>query len=102
MSDAASALLYLRYMSMRNALVLRITRLKQPKYLVGGIVGVAYLYFFFVRRMAAGRRAGSPWADTLAPEWVATFVAIAALALLAIFILCWIWPRERASLAFSE
>jgi hypothetical protein len=103
MSDAASALLYLRYMSMRNAFVLRITRLKQPKYLVGGIVGVAYIYYFFVRRMMMSRRPnGNPWAQGFAPEWIGTIIAIAALILLIIFILCWVWPRERASLAFSE
>ena len=34
-----SALLYLQYHTVRNRLVSRIKRLKQPKYLIGAIVG---------------------------------------------------------------
>lgn len=41
------ALLYLRLTSLRNLLRVRLLRLKQPKYLVGAIVGAAYFWFFF-------------------------------------------------------
>ena len=60
-----SALLYLQYHSIRNRIVMRIKRLKQPKYLVGGIVGGLYFYWYFFRtlfgaprRRASGRAAG--------------------------------------------
>src|SRR5438445_334039 len=44
-----SALLYLQYHSTRNRLLMRLRRLKRPKYLLGGIVGLVYFYFYFFR-----------------------------------------------------
>src|ERR1039457_3573935 len=44
-----TALIYLQYHSIRNRTVMRIKRLKQPKYLVGGIVGGLYFYCYFSR-----------------------------------------------------
>ena len=44
-----SALLYLQYHTFRNRLVSRFKRLKQPKYLIGAIVGGLYFYFYFFR-----------------------------------------------------
>src|SRR6185312_2127554 len=49
------ALFYLRLTSLRNLISSRLRRLKQPKYLVGAIVGAAYFYLMFFRRMSAGR-----------------------------------------------
>ena len=43
------ALFYLLFTSWKNRLLWRIRRLKQPKYLVGAIVGAGYFYFFFLR-----------------------------------------------------
>src|SRR5947209_2189080 len=53
-----SALLYLQYHSVKNRLLVRLERLRQPKYLVGGIVGGIYFYFYFFRYLF--RRQGSP------------------------------------------
>ena len=44
------ALLYLRLVSLRNLVVQRILRLRQPKYLVGTVVAVAYFYFILMHR----------------------------------------------------
>ena len=51
-----AALLYLQYHSFRNRLVSRFKRLKQPKYLVGAIVGGLYFYFYFFRYLFHGIR----------------------------------------------
>ena len=40
-----SALLYLQFHSIKNRTVMRLRRLKQPKYLLGGIVGGLYFYW---------------------------------------------------------
>ena len=48
----AGALLYVRLTTAKGWLTSRLRRLKQPKYLVGGVVGVAYIYFFFIRNIA--------------------------------------------------
>jgi len=54
------ALVYLQLTSLRNALSQRLRRLRQPRYLVGAIVGLAYFYFFFFRHFFAGHRRW-PW-----------------------------------------
>ena len=76
--------LYLQYHSIKNRIVMRIKRLKQPKYLLGGIVGGLYFYWYFFRTLfgtpAPGaqpsrcsprrrtRRCSNPWrADSADP-----------------------------------
>ena len=49
-----AALLYLQYHTIRNRLVTRFKRLKQPKYLFGAIVGGLYFYFYFFRYLFRG------------------------------------------------
>ena len=44
-----AALFYLQCQSFCNRLVSRFKRLKQPKYLIGAIVGGLYFYFYFFR-----------------------------------------------------
>src|SRR5450432_165022 len=94
-----SALLYLQYHSARNRLVTRIKRLKQPKYLVGAIVGAFYFYFYFFRFFFSRGR-GSPAA--LSPENLPLLESLGALALFVIVLLAWLIPHERAALTFTE
>jgi hypothetical protein len=102
-SSVAGALFYLRVTSLRNAVVSRLARLKQPKYLLGAVVGVAYIYFFFIQRVQQGRlgRAGN-LAASISIEQVSMFATLGAFALLVFIALCWLWTRERAALNFSE
>ena len=101
-----SALIYLRLTSLKNLLLSRFRRLKQPKYLVGAIVGAAYFYLVFLRRLGPARATprlphGLPPALTdfdLTPL-LGTF---GALALLAIAVLAWALPDEKPGLAFTE
>ena len=44
-----SALFYLQFHSVKNRLLMRFKRLKQPKYLFGAIVGGLYFYWYFFR-----------------------------------------------------
>lgn len=103
-----SAFLYLQFTSLKNRLVERIGRLKQPKYLFGAIVGVGYFYFFFFRKIigpghggpahhhAATAMAGLP--SGLGPY----LTSFGALILFVVVVLAWIIPSGRASLQFSE
>lgn len=113
-----SALLYLRFTSLKNWLRMRLLRLKQPKYLVGALVGGTYVWFFFLRRSLAplvtvnsgARRrtleqatqvmqdAGVALPDNLA----GIGLAIGALAILLAVTLIWVFSLERASLGFTE
>ncbi len=94
------ALLYLKVMSIRNLVVHRLGRLRQPKYLLGAAFAVAYFYYFVFRRISAAR----------------TQVALAGKGMVAATVICamlcvvalvrvtyaWIWPPEKPGLAFTE
>ncbi|MBI4623314.1 MAG: hypothetical protein HY736_08870 [Verrucomicrobia bacterium] len=106
------ALLYLRLTSFQNWLRSRLRRLRQPKYLVGAIVGVAYFYFFFFRglggpatrgaRHAAVTEAMPAVAAALPTDWLPAVAAGGALMLLVFAVFMWVVPTERAALGFSE
>lgn len=89
------------YHSWTNALVTRFRRLRQPKYLFGAIIGFLYLYFFVFMRTGAGRHGGAPiW--TPPTETIQLFHTGATVFLFVLFLLAWLFPRERAALVFTE
>ena len=97
-----SALLYLQYHSIKNRTVMRFKRLKQPKYLLGGIVGGVYFYFYFFRYVFGLRGRRQALAFLSSPENLALLESLGALALLTIVLLAWIIPHQRAALTFTE
>jgi ABC-2 type transport system permease protein len=97
-----AALLYLQYHTVRNRLVSRFKRLKQPKYLIGAIVGGLYFYFYFFRYLFRGV-GGRPGVNlNFSLEHLQLFELGGALALFVIVLLAWIVPHERAVLTFTE
>jgi ABC-2 type transport system permease protein len=97
-----SALLYLQYYSFRNRTVMRIKRLKQPKYLVGGIVGGLYFYWYFFRTLFGSPVRGQAVTLLASPENQALYESVGALILLTGLLLAWIVPHQRAALTFTE
>ncbi|HTL16628.1 MAG TPA: putative ABC exporter domain-containing protein, partial [Patescibacteria group bacterium] len=97
-----SALLFLQWQSIKNRTLLRFRRLKQPKYLVGAIVGALYFYFYFFRYLfgLSGRRTGFQIGPN--PENLVVYESIGAAIFLGAVLLAWVLPHERAALAFSE
>ena len=97
-----SALLYLQYHTVKNRLLMRFKRLKQPKYLIGAIVGGLYFYFYFFHWLFS--RTGRPpmAASAATPGDPVLGESIGALALLAFALLAWVVPHKRAALAFTE
>ncbi|HLX95702.1 MAG TPA: putative ABC exporter domain-containing protein [Verrucomicrobiae bacterium] len=97
-----TALIYLQYHSFRNRLVSRFKRLKQPKYLIGAVVGGLYIYFYFFRYLFRGF-GGRPGMNLLiSSEHLQLFELGGALILFVIVLLAWIIPHERAALTFTE
>lgn len=109
------ALLYLRVTSLRNWAVGRVRRLRQPKYLIGAIVGCAYFYFFFFRSLGPAPRprgkgvAAAQAAEaleavhaTLPTDWAPVTTAFGALVLFVFLSLMWVVPTRRAALGFTE
>ena len=101
------ALLYLRFTSLKNLLISRLRRLRQPKYLVGAIVGLASFYFIIFSGMGSGKRPSATPAvvtpdQLLVAETAALMMAVGALALLVVFVFMWVVPSQKPGLAFSE
>ena len=103
----AGALLYLRLTTVKGWFASRLKRLKQPKYAVGAIIGVLYIYSFFIRNIQNGMRrpptdAAAAGARDAAAAVLSFVPEIAAAFLLIVIALNWIVPRGRAGLIFSE
>jgi Putative ABC exporter len=99
------ASLYIIGCSARNRVRARLRRLREPRYLIGAIVGAAYLYFSVFARMGRrGRRAGprgGPSAATLEALRSGAPAAV-GLALLAATALGWLLPFDSGLLDFSQ
>lgn len=103
------ASLYIIVCSVRNRVVRRLRRLREPRYLLGAIVGAAYLYFSVFARMFGSRARAGPRgrpdleSDDLAlPALAALGPAVGGLALFAVAAVCWILPVDASLLDFSE
>jgi hypothetical protein len=95
-----SALFYLQLNSIRNRVRTRLRRLKQPKYLIGAVIGVVYFAFYFSwLTFLPGSGGANPLAGSadLAAEQ-----NLGAAILFVIVLLGWALPNDRAALAFSE
>src|SRR5262249_11158463 len=95
-----AALFYLQYHSVRNRLLSRFKRLKQPKYLVGALVGGLYFYFYFFRYLFS--QGGFNQGTALPPGHPELVELFGALFLFVIVVMAWIFPHERAALTFTE
>jgi hypothetical protein len=96
------ALLYLRLTSLKNLLLTRLRRLRQPKYLAGALVGGAYFYFFFFRHAHTATQKNPGAFFTLPADSAPLFLGVGALALLAVLLGMWIFPSGKPGLTFSE
>ena len=101
------ASLYIIVCSARNRIRVRLRRLREPRYLIGAIVGAAYIYFsFFARFRATGRssRRGPRTSDF--PESMAALFALlpqlGGVALLAVATAAWLIPVDSGLLEFSD
>src|SRR5438105_125488 len=94
---------YLLLTSLRNGLVARLKRLRQPKYLFAALIGAAYFYFYFYRFLFGGGF-GGPGRTSGPPVLVdAAWQSIgAAILLVAVLVFAWILPGSRAAITFAE
>jgi hypothetical protein len=92
------AFLFVTVRSFLNRIVSRLKRLRNVRYLLSSLVGMAYLWFFAFRRLFGGR---SPLQHTGFPT-SAFFVDLAAVVVLFMMILAWALPKQSAGLTFSE
>lgn len=92
------AFVFLITRSFVNRTKARLKRLKQPKYLVGALFGLLYLYGYFFRFLFGGARApASAFAfDPLLLETIGLTILFLLMAG------AWIFPHARSALVFSE
>jgi hypothetical protein len=101
------ASLYIILCSARNRTRMRLRRLREPRYLIGAIVGALYLYFsLFARMRSRGglvrRRAAPPQAGPMLDALRVGAPGAVGLALLAMTALSWILPFDSGLLDFSQ
>ena len=81
------ATVYIMWCSARNRLSRRLRRLREPRYLIGAFVGVAYLFFALYGRTRPPRTTGVPppgarRAQRVVASFAVTAPALGGLALL--------------------
>jgi ABC-2 type transport system permease protein len=102
LGDLIATLWFLQSRSVINSLTMRAKRLKQPKYLIGAVVGAGYFWMIAFRHLFAPSRPG-PGGDWSMPHDAMVLVeACAALLLVFFVVLNWVFTSDRASLRFSE
>jgi hypothetical protein len=93
------AFLYLTACSFKNRVRRRVQRLREPRYVIGLIIGLLYFYVFFFR--GSGRR--RPAADVPA---IAALTApaqfLGSLFLFGAVLIAWVWPADRPPLPFTR
>jgi ABC-2 type transport system permease protein len=93
------AFVYLTACSLRNRMRRRLQRLREPRYIIGLVVGLAYMYLAFFRRSARPRSA----AGAAAVAAIAGPVQlVGSVFLLAAAAVAWVWPGTGQPLAFSR
>lgn len=97
------ASLYILACSTKNRIRVRLKRLREPRYMLGAIAGVAYMYFAVFARIT-GARAGRPGRGGPAvPQAVARFgPMVGGVALLLVAGLAWLVPSSSTLFDFSE
>ncbi len=105
-----AASLYIVVCSARNRLRRRLKRLREPRYLIGSLVGALYLYLAIFGR-ARGRSAGSAaqrravarsGVAAINAALLAAAPALGGLALLALSVVAWVVPFDSGLLDFSD
>jgi len=93
------AFLYLTVYSFKNRLRRRLQRLREPKYVIGLLVGLAYFYVVFFRR--SGHRTSPADVPAIA-AMAAPLQFLASLFLMGIAVAAWLWPAGRPPLPFTR
>ena len=97
-----AASFYILVRSTRNRIVVRLRRLREPRYLFGAVIGAAYLYFavYRPRRIVGrrGRRGAIPDEASLGRFGA----SLGGAAVLLMAGLAWIFPGTSSLLRFTE
>ena len=96
---------YIAWCTAKNRVRVRLRRLREPRYLIGGIAGVAYFYFaIFARGQRAGRGRGRQQdrGFDFGPAFQSGGMSLAGLLALCFALVPWVLPARSKLLEFSE
>jgi ABC-2 type transport system permease protein len=102
-----SASFYIAWCTAKNRLLVRLRRLREPRYLIGAIAGIAYFYFaIFARGGRGGTRPGRGRAQDRGFDALPVF-QIAGTSIAGLFVMCfallpWVLPSRSKLLDFSQ
>jgi ABC-2 type transport system permease protein len=86
----------------KNMALARLRRLRQPKYLLSALAGLAYIYFFFLRNyFSHGKARARIPQQAISPDLFPLFEVGFAVVLLIIVLLPWFWPGGKG-MSFTE
>ncbi len=91
------AVAFLWVATARNRVRRQLQRLRQPKYLVGAVVGATYLYAIFLRRLLSRGDVGMP-----PPEAQLVSQFLLTTAMLGTLLSAWVLGPDRPALSFTE
>jgi hypothetical protein len=87
------------FLTLKNRLMQRFRRLREPRYLIGAIAGAAYFWFLIFRRASGGGN-GRLLLKTFSISPV--IADVASVVVLIIMILAWALPGDSGGLEFSD
>jgi hypothetical protein len=104
-----STFFYLTACGLRNRIRVRLRRLREPRYLIGSLAGLAYLYFVVVGRAFRTSRGSGPGTGT-GPQTASALLArvgapmqfIGSVCLLLFAVVAWLWPGSRKPIDFTR
>jgi len=102
-----AASLYITVCSAKNRVRMRLRRLREPRYLIGAIVGLAYFYLaIFARGRGAvvrnGRRRGTDGPPGFPPIFELAGTSVSGLGVFACAAVAWFLPARSGLLEFSD
>jgi ABC-2 type transport system permease protein len=99
------AFVYLQATTVFNLIRQRLRRLRQPRYLIGAIAGIAYFYLAYSSHRWGDQVHGDASAVKrwmMDPAWHGLLVDAIGAVLLTVTLLAWLLPNGRAALRFTE
>jgi len=90
-----AALAYVAFMSIKNRLLMSVRKLRNIRYVVSALFGVAYLFLMLFRNFSRGGRVRVLTAQSLGVDIMAGVIFVLLVAV-------WAWPSDDPGIAMSE
>jgi hypothetical protein len=90
------------FLTLKNNIMQRLRRLREPRYLIGAIAGAAYFYFLFLRRLMGAHSSNGKFIMMQKLAVSPVVADVASVVLLLLMITAWALPADSGGLEFSE